>query len=160
MVIILENRESPDSVPTESSVPLEYKVKRRAYLKQRYSIFWLRSELLRASIIFLNCASPMQWTWANFQRWWGSGRPGVLLSMGSQRVGRDWAAEQQKLHMIFPQELKAVMKTISIYYFFHWHDLLLFLCSRKLHFKCSLQIVLLLIMWIILVFMKVTDTYL
>ena len=44
-------------------------------------------------------ASPMQWTWtwANSRRWWGTGRPGVLQSMGSQRVGHDWATEQQLL---------------------------------------------------------------
>ena len=31
-------------------------------------------------------ASPMQWTWTwtNSRRWWGTGRPGVLQSMGSQ----------------------------------------------------------------------------
>ena len=35
--------------------------------------------------------SPMQWvwTWANSERWWGTGRPGVLQSMGSQRVGHN-----------------------------------------------------------------------
>ena len=40
-------------------------------------------------------SSPMQWTWtwANSGRWWGTGRPGVLQSMGSQRVGHDWATE-------------------------------------------------------------------
>ena len=34
-------------------------------------------------------ASPVQWTWiwANFGRWWGGGRFGVLQSMGSQIVG-------------------------------------------------------------------------
>ena len=33
-------------------------------------------------------ASPTQrtWTWANFRRWWGTGKPGMLQSMGSQRV--------------------------------------------------------------------------
>ena len=42
-------------------------------------------------------ASPMQWiwTWANSGRWWGTGRPGMLQSTGSQRVGHDWATEQQ-----------------------------------------------------------------
>ena len=30
------------------------------------------------------------WTWANSGRWWGTGRPDVLQSMGSQRVGPDW----------------------------------------------------------------------
>ena len=27
------------------------------------------------------------WVWANFRRWWRMGKPGVLQSMGSQRVG-------------------------------------------------------------------------
>ena len=41
-------------------------------------------------------ASLMQWTWtwANFGRWWGTGRPGMLQSLGSQRVRHDWETEQ------------------------------------------------------------------
>ena len=40
-------------------------------------------------------ASPTQWTcvWASFGSWWWTGKPGVLQSMGSQRVGHDWATE-------------------------------------------------------------------
>ena len=40
-------------------------------------------------------ASPTQWTWvwASFRSWWWTGKPGVLQSMGSQRVGYDWATE-------------------------------------------------------------------
>ena len=36
-------------------------------------------------------ASPTQWTWVwvNSGSWWWSGRPGVLHSMGSKRVGHD-----------------------------------------------------------------------
>ena len=30
------------------------------------------------------------------QEWWGTGRTGVLQSMGSQRVGQDWPSEQNK----------------------------------------------------------------
>ena len=43
-------------------------------------------------------ASPIQWTWtwANSQRWWWTGKPGVLQSMGSQRVGHDLVTEQQQ----------------------------------------------------------------
>ena len=39
--------------------------------------------------------SPTQWTWVwvNSGSWWWIGRPGMLLSMGSQRVGHDWATE-------------------------------------------------------------------
>ena len=40
-------------------------------------------------------ASPTQWTWfwVNSGSWWWIGKPGILQSMGSQRVGRDWATE-------------------------------------------------------------------
>ena len=33
------------------------------------------------------------WVWVNSGSWWWTGRPGVLLFMGSQRVGHDWATE-------------------------------------------------------------------
>ena len=39
--------------------------------------------------------SPSQWTWVwvDSGSWWWTGRPGVLQSMGSQRVRHDWATE-------------------------------------------------------------------
>ena len=42
-------------------------------------------------------ASPTQSTWvlASLGRWWRTGKPGMLQSMGLQRVGHDWATEQQ-----------------------------------------------------------------
>ena len=41
-------------------------------------------------------ASPFQWTrtWANSGRWWGTVRPGILQSMGLQRVEHNLATEQ------------------------------------------------------------------
>ena len=44
-------------------------------------------------------ASPTQWTWvwASSERWWMTGKPGVLPSMGSQRDGHDSVTEQQIL---------------------------------------------------------------
>ena len=40
-------------------------------------------------------ASPTQWTWVwvSSWSWWWAGKPGVLQSMGSQRVGHAWATE-------------------------------------------------------------------
>ena len=40
-------------------------------------------------------ASPTQWTWVwlGSWSWWWTGKPGVLQSMGSQRVGHDWETE-------------------------------------------------------------------
>ena len=44
-------------------------------------------------------ASVTQWTWVwvNSGSWWWTGRPGVLQSMGSQRVGHDWATLLNRL---------------------------------------------------------------
>ena len=44
-------------------------------------------------------ASPTRWTWVwvNSPSWWWTGRPGILQSMGSQRVGHDWATELKYL---------------------------------------------------------------
>ena len=42
-------------------------------------------------------ASPTRWTWVwvSSGRWRPTGKPDILQSMGSQRVGHDWATEQQ-----------------------------------------------------------------
>ena len=40
-------------------------------------------------------ASPIQWRWVRVDSgsWWWTGRPGMLWSMGSRRVGHDWATK-------------------------------------------------------------------
>ena len=45
-------------------------------------------------------ASPIQrtWIWASSGRWWRTGKPGVLQSMGLQRVRHDSATEQQSIY--------------------------------------------------------------
>ena len=53
-------------------------------------------------------ASPTWWTWvwATTGSWWWIGRPGVLQSMGSQRVGHDWATELNcalKSYLLLPK---------------------------------------------------------
>ena len=42
-------------------------------------------------------ASVTQWTWVwtNSGRWWRTGKPGLLQSMGLQRVGHNLAIEQR-----------------------------------------------------------------
>ena len=44
-------------------------------------------------------ASPTRWTWVwvGSGSWWWTGKPGVLQSVGSQRVGHDWATELTEL---------------------------------------------------------------
>ena len=43
------------------------------------------------------------WVWVNSRSWWWAGRPGVLQSMRSQRVGHDWVTE---LNWTEPRMLK------------------------------------------------------
>ena len=47
-------------------------------------------------------ASPAQWpwVWVSSGSWWWTGKPGVLQSMGSQRVGHDWVTELNWLYSI------------------------------------------------------------
>ena len=42
-------------------------------------------------------ASPTLWTWVwvSSRRWWRTGKPGLLQSMGLQRVGLDWVQKIQ-----------------------------------------------------------------
>ena len=46
-------------------------------------------------------ASLTQWTWVwvSSRSWWSTGRPGVLQSMGSQRVGHDWTLNWIETHV-------------------------------------------------------------
>ena len=41
-------------------------------------------------------STPRTWVWANSRRQWRTGKPGMLQSMGFQRVGHDLATEQQQ----------------------------------------------------------------
>ena len=41
------------------------------------------------------------WVWASSGWWWRTGKPGVLQSMGSQRVRHDWMTEQQQSKSYF-----------------------------------------------------------
>ena len=37
--------------------------------------------------------TPWTWVWVSSRSWWWTERPGLLLSMGSQRAGHDWVTE-------------------------------------------------------------------
>ena len=43
-------------------------------------------------------ASPIHstWVWASSSTWWRIGKPGLLQSMGSQRIGHHWVTEKQQ----------------------------------------------------------------
>ena len=55
-------------------------------------------------------ASPTRWTWvwACSGCWWRTGKPGVLQSMGSQRVRHDWVTEQNWMSL-YPENENCFM---------------------------------------------------
>ena len=55
-------------------------------------------------------ASPTwrTWIWASYGSWWWTGKPGVLQSMGLQRVGHDWETE------LITQRLTLVLAELKI----------------------------------------------
>ena len=44
-------------------------------------------------IRWLDGITEQTWVWVNSGSWWWTGRPGMLQSMWSQRVGHNWATE-------------------------------------------------------------------
>ena len=42
------------------------------------------------------------WVWVNSRNWWWTGRPGMLQSMGLQRVGHNWGTELNWTSQIVP----------------------------------------------------------
>ena len=54
-----------------------------------------REERIRGWAGWMASLTQWVWTWADSGRWWGTGRPDMLQSMGSQRVGHYWVIEKQ-----------------------------------------------------------------
>ena len=42
---------------------------------------------------WMSSLTQWTWVWINSRSWWWTGKPDVLQSMGSQRVGHDWVTE-------------------------------------------------------------------
>ena len=61
-------------------------------------------------------ASLTQWTWvwARFWSWWWTGKPGVLQSMGSQRVGHDQAMELMDSAMLLTYSFIPGMNSFDV----------------------------------------------
>ena len=74
-------------------------------------------------------ASPIRWTWVwvNSGSWWWTGRPGVLLFTGSQRVGHYWATELNWWQKLTQTPDKKHCETVNGCYF------RILLCGNLLH---------------------------
>ena len=66
--------------------------------KGRQRMRWLYGTIDSRTWVCVNSRThvhrPWTWVWVNSRSWWWTGRPGVLQPRGSQRVGHDWATEQ------------------------------------------------------------------
>ena len=61
--------------------------------------------------------SPQTWVCTNSGRWWRSGKPGVLQSMGSQRVEHNLATEQPSAFSFLYCRFSSAPLPWNIYYF-------------------------------------------
>ena len=57
------------------------------------------------------------WVWVNSGSWWWTGRPGMLWSMGLERVGHDWVTE-----LNWTCQLPKVWKNIKLKYIWISND--------------------------------------
>ena len=71
-------------------------------------------------------ASPTQWTWvcASSRNWQWTGKPGMLLSMGSsQRVGHGWVTELNWISLRFCLDfLYNCLKSVHSCFFEHFYN--------------------------------------
>ena len=61
-------------------------------------------------------ASPTRWTWVwvKSRSWWWTGKPGMLESMGLQRVGTNWATELNwSMHYQIKWNLTCLIRNLS-----------------------------------------------
>ena len=78
-------------------------------------------------------ASPTQqaWVWVNSRSWWWTGRPGVLQSMGLQRVWHNWETELNWTDRLLtsplpkytqlPPLLMILNRAVHLLQYLHWH---------------------------------------
>ena len=54
------------------------------------------------------------WVWASSRNWWWTGKPGVLQSMGSQRVRHDWVTELNRLRLMLLTTAWEITKQLNV----------------------------------------------
>ena len=63
------------------------------------------------------------WIWASSRHWWWTGKPGVLQSMGLQRVRHDLVTKQQLCHLLAVWSCRSISSGHSVSVSFKWDDL-------------------------------------
>ena len=90
------------------------------YKRKNKNSFWVPGknykQFVRASL------TQCTWVWANSGSWWWRGRPGMLQSMGSQRVGHDWATELNWIHKGEKLHISSYFSTTPLYARSKWRN--------------------------------------
>ena len=63
---------------------------------QKLSTNWVLGNIPQHNKVHIWQMTQWTWVWANSGRWRRTDKPGMLQSMGSQRVRHNWATEQQQ----------------------------------------------------------------
>ena len=58
------------------------------------------------------------WVWLSSGSWWWTGKPGVLQSMGSQRVGHDWGTELNWTDITWYHYIDEEVLCLPLFFFF------------------------------------------
>ena len=82
-------------VPVEAKAPTLWPSDSKSWLTGKDSDLWKGRRRRGQQRIRWLMASPTGWTWVctSSGSWWWTVKPGMLQSMGLQRVGHDWATE-------------------------------------------------------------------
>ena len=83
------------------------------------------------------------WVWASSWSWWWTGKPGLLQSMGLQRVRHDWVTELKCMSTLLPILLLFYVRSFSQYHFllklffqlkYSWYGLSWWCYWKRTHF--------------------------
>ena len=92
-------------------------------LNQYFSHVMQRIESLEKTPMLRKGWQRMRWwrtsVWVGSGSWWWTGKPGVLQSMGSQRVGHDWVTKQNWHKPLHEYKADSVM---NWYVYILWND--------------------------------------
>ena len=67
---------------------------------------------------WLASSTRRTWVWVSSRRWWWTGRPGMLQSMGLKRVRSDWTTEQQQQNLPSPHKYWLLFLPVALQYLF------------------------------------------
>ena len=70
---------------------------------------WEEKGMTEDELVGWHQLTQWTWVWVNSGNWWWTGRPGVLQSMGSQRVRHDWAAELSWAELNWTSKLSNIL---------------------------------------------------